>query len=264
MYAAAFIGDKIIDLAGWDQGQGAETSGLSISSNYNFQDVAYIGGTYGRQFFRPGTMVSASFTSRFELTQGSLVSSTLYQNWVSYFIQTLPGRLSNQSGCTFKLSQAPVLTSPQVETATGIGTITLGGLAKITLTSTAIDASPLVIKFPVTLSQTASQWMLTARTYLQRSPQVQQFFNISGSGADAILTRKSPYAGSDSTLNIAIANDTCTGITAAPTSVDTYAGMAMQSQNEIIFYDANVAVAATQLGTSVMLNTSVTGRLTSP
>jgi hypothetical protein len=34
--------------------------------------------------------------------------------------------------------------------------------------------------------------------------------------------------------------------------------------SEITFYDANVSVAASQIGTSVLLNTSVTGRLVTP
>lgn len=263
MYAAAFIGDKIIDLAGWDQGQAAETSGLSISSNYNFQDVAYIGGTYGRQFFRPGTMASASFTSRFQLIDGS---STQYQRWVSYFIQSMPVRLSNQSGCTVKLSQPypTVMGTRQVETATGVGTIVTAGNAKITLTSTAIDSSPLVITFPVSTGQVPSSWMATAREYFSTIPIIQQAFNVSGTGADLVLTRKSPYAGNDGTLNIAIANDTCTGITADPTSEHTTSVTAWSLMSDLTFYDASVDVAVTQIGTSVILNTSVNGRLTSP
>jgi hypothetical protein len=261
MYAAAIIGDKIIDLAGWDQGQGAETSGLNISSNYNFQDVAYIGGTYGRQFFRPGTMVSASFTSRFELSD-TLTSQ--YQNRVTYFLRTMPVRLSNQSGCIFKLSQQySGLFVPQWESITGTGTITLAGNAKITLTSAAIDSSPLVIKFPVTLGQTPSQWMVTARSYYDQSPEVRQFYNVSGAGSVLDIRRKSPYAVNDSTLLMVISNDTCTGITSS-SSVEVSAGSSVLWPNEMTFYDANVAVAVTQLGTSVMLNTSVTGRLTSP
>ena len=261
MYAAAFIGDKIIDLAGWDQGQAAETSGLSISSNYNFQDVAYIGGTYGRQFFRPGTMVSCSFSSRFQLIDGT---ASQYQRWISYFVQTMPVRLSNQSGLTVRLSQPWNTGTPQVETATGIGTIGTAGNAKITVISTAIDSSPLVITFPVTSGQTASQWMAVARVYFSTDPRIQQFFNVSGTEADLVLTRKSPYAGNDATLNMAIANDTCTGITAAPTSTNTTTGVAMASMNEMVFYDASVDVAVTQIGTSAILNTSVKGRLTSP
>jgi len=262
MYAAAFIGDKIIDLAGWDQGQGAETSGLNISSNYSFQDVSYIGGTYGRQFFRSGTMASASFTSRFELIDED---STQYQRWVSYFVQTMPIRLANQSGCTVKLSQPypSLMGTRQVETLTGIGTITTAGNAKFTLVSSAIDTSPLIIYFPFALGQTPSYWMTDIRDSLMTNPQIRQFFDVGGSGADITLTRKSPYAGNDSTLLMTIENSTCVGITTS-TSANTTAGVAMTSMNEMTFYDANVNVAVTQVGTSVTLNTSVTGRLTSP
>ena len=263
MYAAAFIGDKIIDLAGWDQGQGAETSNLSISSNYNFQNVSYIGGTYGRQFFRSGTMASCSFSSRFELRDAG---AFWYQRWVSYFIQSMPIRLANQSGCTFKLTQPypTLMGTRQVETATGIGTISTSGNASITLTGVGLDASPYLISVPVVSGETPSQWMLTVRSYFQADPLVLQFFNVSGSGADMILTRKSPYAGNDTTLNIAIANGTSVGITAAPTSVSTTAGVPFTPMTELTFYDASVNVSTTQVGTSVMLNTSVIGRLTAP
>jgi hypothetical protein len=152
----------------------------------------------------------------------------------------------------------------QIETATGIGTIVTAGNAKITLTSTALDSSPLVITFPVSTGQVPSSWMATARAYFSTIPSIQQFFNVSGTGADLILTRKSPYASNDTTLNMAIANDTCSGITAAPTSTNTTAGVAFDAMNELIFYDASVDVAVTQIGTSVILNTSVNGRLTSP
>lgn len=263
MYAAAFIGDKIIDLAGWDQGQGAETSNLSISSNYNFQNVSYIGGTYGRQFFRSGTMASCSFSSRFELRDGF---STQYQRWVSYFMQSMPVKLADQSGCTFKLTQPypTFMGTRQVETATGVGTITGSGTASVTLTGVGLDTASHVLSVPVTSGQTPSQWMLTVRSYFQADPLVLQFFNVTGSGADMVLTRKSPYAANDSTLNIAIANGTCTGITAAPTSVNTTAGAAFSAMSQMTFYDASVNVSTTQVGTSVMLNTSVIGRLTAP
>lgn len=263
MYAAAFIGDKIIDLAGWDQGQGAETSNLSMSSNYNFQNVSYIGGTYGRQFFRSGTMASCSFSSRFELIDGT---TDQYQRWVSYFLQSMPIRLADQYGCTLKLTQPfpTFMGTRQVETATGSGTITTSGNASITLTGAGLDVSPYTISVPVVSGQTPSQWMLTVRSYFRSSPFIIQYFNVSGSGADMILTRKSPYAGNDTTLNIAIANGTSVGITAAPTSASTTPGVAFSPMNELTFYDASVNVSTTQVGTSVMLNTSVTGRLVAP
>ena len=264
MYAAAFIGNKIIDLAGWDQGPGAETSNLSISYDSQFQSVPYVGGTWGRQFWRPGTMATVSFDSRFSLLDGT--RTDLYQRFISYFLLSLPSYFSNQQGSTLKLNQPypTLMGTRQVETATGVGTVTGAGNVRVTLTASGMDGSPLAIDVPVTLGQTASQWMATVRGYFSTTPQVQMYFVVSGSGTNMVLTRKSPYAGNDSTLNIAIAQTTATGITAAPTSVNTTAGVAFSPMNEITFYDANVSVAASQVGTSVLLNTSVTGRLAAP
>jgi hypothetical protein len=265
MYAAAFIGNKIIDLAGWDQGPGAEASNLSISYDSQFQSVSYVGGTWGRQFWRPGTMATVSFDSRFSLVD---TASHQYQRLVSYFLLVLPSYFSNQQGSTLKLTQPypTLMGTRQVETATGVGTVTGAGNVRVILTASGMDGSPLAIDVPVTLGQTASQWMATVRDYFSTTPQVQMYFAVSGSGANMILTRRSPYAVNDSTLNISIGGTgtTATGITAAPTSVNTTAGVAFSLMNEITFYDANISVAASQVGTSVLLNTSVTGRLVAP
>jgi hypothetical protein len=265
MYAAAFIGNKIIDLAGWDQGPGAETSNLSISYDSQFQSVSYVGGTWGRQFWRPGTMATVSFNSRFSLVDAA---SNQYQRLVSYFLLVLPSYFSNQQGSTLKLTQPypNLMGTRQVETATGVNTVTGAGNVRVILTASGMDGSPLAIDVPVTLGQTASQWMATVRGYFSTIPQVQMLFTVSGSGADMILTRRSPYAANDSTLNISIGGTgtTATGITAAPTSTNTTAGVAFSAMSEITFYDANVSVAASQIGTSVLLNTSATGRLVAP
>lgn len=267
MYAAAFIGDKIIDLAGWDQGPAGETSNLSISYNSQFQSVSYVGGTWGRQFWRPGTMASASFDSRFSLVDAF---GHEYKRFITYFLLVLPSYFSNQQGSTLKLTQpfpsVAGMGTRQVETATGVGTVTGSGNVRVILTASGMDLNPLALDIPVTLGQTASQWMGIVRAYLAATSQIQMYFSISGSGADMILTRKSPYAANDSTLNISIggAGTTATGITAAPTSVNTTAGVAFIPMSEITFYDANISVAASQVGTSVLLNTSVTGRLVTP
>jgi hypothetical protein len=209
-------------------------------------------------------MATVSFDSRFSLLDGA--RTDLYQKLISYFLLLLPSYFSNQQGSTLKLTQPypTLMGTRQVETATGVGTVTGAGNVRVTLTASGMDSSPLAIDVPVTLGQTASQWMATVRDYFSTAPQVQMYFVVSGSGADMILTRRSPYAGNDSTLNIAIAQTTATGITAAPTSTNTTAGVAFSPMNEITFYDANVSVAASQIGTSVLLNTSVTGRLVAP
>jgi hypothetical protein len=192
----------------------------------------------------------------------------LYQRFISYFLLSLPTYFSNQQGATLKLVQPfpTAMGNRQVETATGIGTITGAGNVRVILTASGMDLNPITLDVPVTLGQTASQWMATVRDYFSITIQVQMYFVVSGSGADMILTRRSPYAGNDSTLNISIGGTgtTATGITAAPTSVNTTAGVAFFPMSEITFYDANVSVTASQLGTSVLLNTSVTGRLAAP
>lgn len=263
MYAAAYVGGKIIDLAGWDQGPASETSNLSISYSNQFQSVSYVGGTWGRQFWRPGSMATVSFDSRF-----SLVDASTYQKWVTYFLLMVPNYFANQQGCTLRLTQpfATSMGTRQVETATGIGTVTGAGNVRVVITAAGMDESPLVIDVPVTLGQTASQWMNTVRSYVASTSQVQMQFAVSGAGADMILTRRSPYADNDGTLNISIGGTgtTATGITAAPTSTNTTAGVAFSPMSQSIFYDASVSVAASQVGTSVLLNTSVTGRLAAP
>jgi len=53
---------NIIQLAGGG-GVTTETSNLRIETAPTFQQVAYIGGSWGRQFYRPGQLVSLSFDS---------------------------------------------------------------------------------------------------------------------------------------------------------------------------------------------------------
>jgi hypothetical protein len=261
MYAAAFIGDKIIDLAGWDQGPSAETSNLSISYSNQFQSVNYIGGTWGRQFFRSGSMASASFDSRFNFPDYDT-----YQRWSTYFLSALPGYFSNQTSCIFKLTTPwPNYGTRQVETATGVGTVTGSGNVALIITSPGMDANGWDLSVPVYAGETATVWMDRVRYWLTIA-QVQMYFSVSGSGANVVLTRRSPYAAQDNTLNISIGGPgtTATGITPSLISSGTTAAVPLAAMSEQIFYDANVSVAASQVGTSVLLNTSVTGRLVAP
>jgi len=263
MYAAAFIGNKIIDLAGWDQGPGAETSNLSISYDSQFQSVSYVGGTWGRQFWRPGTMANVSFDSRFNFPD-QLVSHS--QRSIGHYLLTLQSRLVNQQGMTFKLT-VPIYGSMgtrQVETATGVGTVTGAGVVRYTVTAAGIDINPWILDDNVSVGETPSVWIQRAVERINRFNEISNYYTASRSGNDLILTRRSPYAGNDTTLNISIAQTSGTGITNAPTSVNTTAGSSFSYWYEVVFYDANVSVAASQVGTSVLLNTSVTGRLTAP
>jgi len=115
------------------------------------------------------------------------------------------------------------MTTQQVETAVVAGTVTGTGNATVTITSRDVSGSPLAVSVAVTSGDTASIVGGLVRTTLAFNASVAAQFLISGSGANVVLT-KHLAAANDSTLNIAIANGTCTGLTAAPTSTDTTAG----------------------------------------
>lgn len=115
------------------------------------------------------------------------------------------------------------MTTKQVETATVIGTIGTSGNASVTVTAYGMANSPKVFSVAVTSGDVASVVAGLIRSALAFDTDVSALFLVSGTGADVKLT-KHVAAANDTTLNIAIANDTCTGLTAAPTSTNTTAG----------------------------------------
>lgn len=125
----------------------------------------------------------------------------------------------------------------QVETATAVGTITLAGNATVVVTAAGMTGSPKTISVAVALNDTAAQWAAKVRTALAADTAVAALFDVSGTSASIILTRKPTktytigvtsvplYAANDSTLNISLDNGTCTGITTAASSANTTAGV---------------------------------------
>ncbi len=113
----------------------------------------------------------------------------------------------------------------QVETATVAGTVTLAGNATFTVTAAGMSNSPKVVNVPVLLNDTAAMVADRAEPVLRGDPDVGNFWDISELGEQVIFTKKAAAA-NDATANIAIANGTCTGLTPAPTSADTVAGVA--------------------------------------
>lgn len=117
------------------------------------------------------------------------------------------------------------MTTQQVETATVIGTIGAAGVGNATVVITARDlaVSPETISVAVANNDTASQVAEKIRVALVYDATIAAQFLISGATDKVILTSHIARA-NDSTLNISIANGTCTGLTAAPTSANTTAG----------------------------------------
>ena len=115
---------------------------------------------------------------------------------------------------------------PQVETATAAGTITGGaGNATVIVTALGMTNSPKTISVAVSNGDTASAWATKVRTALAADVDVNAFFAISGATTAIILTARNAAA-NDATMNCSLANGTSSGITAAPTSANTTAGVA--------------------------------------
>jgi hypothetical protein len=89
------IGSTVIELAGGN-GRESETSGLRIDTETNFERVAYLGVTDGRQFARPGSYVSASFSS---IQTFSTVTAA------EAYVLGLPVDLADQTGATAQLGR---------------------------------------------------------------------------------------------------------------------------------------------------------------
>jgi hypothetical protein len=112
----------------------------------------------------------------------------------------------------------------QVETATAAGTIGTAGNATVTVTGDDITGSPLAISVAVASSDSAATWAEKVRTALNATAAITSLYTVGGASTSITLTRIAARY-TDTTLNIALANGTCTGITAAPSSTNTTAGI---------------------------------------
>jgi len=122
----------------------------------------------------------------------------------------------------------------QIETATGLGTVTTAGNAAVTITSASLNGgSAVTYNIPVPTGAPAV-WVDAIRVWLNTNAAaaaLRDLFEITGTGAAIVLTTKEPQA-NDTTLNIALATGTATGITAAATSANTRAGVAGTENDE--------------------------------
>ena len=115
----------------------------------------------------------------------------------------------------------------QVETATVIAAAgaTTAGDATVIVTAANLAGSPLTVSVPLILTDnTASLVATKIRAALTANTAITSIFTVGGATANITLTAKIAIA-NDPTLNISIANGTCAGITDAPTSTSTTAGV---------------------------------------
>lgn len=115
----------------------------------------------------------------------------------------------------------------QVEKAVVAGAIGVAGAGNSTIIITAngLAGSPKTVNVPVANSDPASTVAGKIRSAFAVDLDVTAIFDISGVGVNLILTSKTPVA-NDATLNISIANGTCSGLVAAPTSTNVTKGEA--------------------------------------
>ena len=151
----------------------------------------------------------------------------IYARNLKLYSGTPTGTLAlNAATASVSLAYTPA--TLQVETATAAGTSTLAGNATITVTGSGLTGSPVAVSVAVALSDTAATWAGKVRTALAANPAIAAVYTVGGSTTAISLTRRllipEGYA-NDTTLNIAIANGTCTGISAAATSANTTAGV---------------------------------------
>lgn len=107
------IGPNYVDLAG-DTGVSSETQGLQVSMEASSQTTSYIGLDEARNFWRPGSLVSATFNS-------TMTFSTK-ENAQAYIGQ-LVDFLKNQEGGVAEFGNLSSGGSVQIETATASGTV---------------------------------------------------------------------------------------------------------------------------------------------
>jgi len=112
----------------------------------------------------------------------------------------------------------------QVTTATCAGVVEDAGNAAVTITGALIAGSPVVLAVAVAADDTPALYAPKIAAAINLNAAIAALYVASSIGATVILTAISPAA-NDGTLNIAIATGTATGITAAPDSAETTAGV---------------------------------------
>jgi len=120
--------------------------------------------------------------------------------------------------------------NPQVDTATAAGTIGTAGNIAVTVTGALVAGSPLAVNVAAASGDAPADWAEKVRIALAALPAITTNYNITGSGTAIIISTK-VNAANDTSLNIALANGTTTGVTAASTSANTVAGGSAASVN---------------------------------
>ena len=107
--------------------------------------------------------------------------------------------------------------------ATAAGTIVTAGNASVIFTDAKLAGSPITVSVPVAIGDAPSDWAAKVVTALQANTTISAAYSAGANGGTIIVTSLTRDV-TDTTLNVSLANDTCTGIINAPTSVAALCG----------------------------------------
>lgn len=233
---------NIIQLAGGG-GVSTETSGLRIETAPTFQQVAYIGGTWGRQFYRPGQLVSLSFDSIREFQTTS--DAGFYINYVNdQFSNQLGGEafIANVSG-SYGANQKQQITL--TGTFTGAVSVSIGGT---------FFASTITKTFTAPSGSSAATVIAAIYSLMLADPEIRKRVNLSYSGGTLYAERVNRLA-NDSIFKL------INGVNEGSTLVT---GVAPVYDSGRSIYDASVTCSLNQTGCLVRQNVAIAGRFTTP
>ncbi len=121
------------------------------------------------------------------------------------------------------------------------GTIGTAGNATVVVTATGMVNSPITLSVPVTSGDSSTVVATKVNAALAQNSDITDFFTISPDNGRYVRLTAKVAADNDPTLNISIANDTCTGLTAIPTSTVDTAGNAGTKQVETLTVSGSVS-----------------------
>lgn len=157
-----------------------------------------------------------------------------------------------------QVETATIPTPAQVETATVVGTVTTSGNASVIVTADGMTGSPKTKSVAVLENDTAADVAGKIRTALGLDADITALFDVSGATDKVILTAKTVTT-NDATLNIAIDNDTCAGLTPVTTSTNTTASSITTAGNATVTVTADgMTNSPKAISVAVLLNDSFT------
>lgn len=174
---------------------------------------------------------------------------------------------------------AGVAAVKQQENINITGTVGTSGNAKVIVTASQMANSPITFLVPVTSGDTASAVATKVNAALAQNTDITNFFVISAASGGYVRLATKTAADNDLTMNISIANDTCSGLTTiANSTVDaagnagikqvetlTVSGTICYSWNYYLYYTGFSARDGQGFGSSFFLGKTVPGlKFTSP